>query len=339
MRKMKRITLAIGLTLAVAVGAGVNAKPALALSYLASPTLSTSSGAFTFTTSATGSTTYYATGNSSYGNTIPTVTQLANLTGLSASSFYGKTVQDSSAAPVFYDPSTLGLTQIASEINPYQMGTIGGTVITGNVISNVFRIGTNATMTGAVPGELVFTYQFDVTGVASNNNTGIASANVGNFNLPDNLYALGSGINVNSSGSIASIGTAFGSGSLTTYDPTSVSNGQIVSGSPTAFTGMQDPGGITGQITYANDGTVANLQYNATDGVTVGEYSPQFFVASNAFYFGGGQISVIGSGGLSGGADVYVPNTPEPGTIVLFGTALGFLAFMFARNRKNFILS
>jgi hypothetical protein len=74
--------------------------------------------------------------------------------------------------------------------------SINSGTVTGNVISNVFKIGSGATMAGAVTGELVFTYQFDVTGSATNiNNAGVASATIADFNNPNGLtYNLGSGI-------------------------------------------------------------------------------------------------------------------------------------------------
>lgn len=225
--KMKKITVAMGLALAMSVGAGVGAKTALATTisggtpaYLSTPELSTApiSGGFSFQTSATGSNTYYASSTSLYGNTIPTVSELGSLTGLSAANFDSQSITDTNPT-VFYSPSSLNLTQIATQTQAFQLGSSsgGGTEVTGNVISDVFQIGSaSPTMAGAVPGDLVFTYQFDVTGVVSNNNSGVFSATVTAFNDPNGTaYTLGSGINT------SSIGTAFGSTlpAITQYNP------------------------------------------------------------------------------------------------------------------------
>ncbi|MEC4682995.1 MAG: PEP-CTERM sorting domain-containing protein [Nitrospirota bacterium] len=313
--KMKNITVAMGLALAMVVGSGINAKPALATAgYLSDPTLSTSGGAFQVQVN--GSYNMYATGTSTYGNTIPTPSQILATPGYAGPSTI-TTVADgvngtNATVPTYYDPSTLDLKLVATMTDPYSQ-TVGGVTETGNVLSNVFRIGSTASMPGAVPGELVFTYQYNVTGVSSLNNVGLGQASISFFNNPNGTaYTLGAGINYNSStGTLEEVGP---------YLP-----GTLIS---------LTAGNLSGTVGFANNGTVSTLTYNSNSSVLVGEVSPQFFVASNAFYYTTGQIGLTGSG-LTAYGSVFVPDSPEPATLFLFGTGIAFLAFMTLRKKAN----
>ena len=319
MNKIQKITATAGLALALTVGFGTTAKSAWA-GYLTAPTLSTTSGAFQFNVNGSGP--YYATGNSSYGNTIPTASALSALSGLSpVTSLQDGINGTSGSVPTFYTaPTGLDTTPVATMMNAYTMSTsTGTTVITGDVISSVFKFGAKPGISGALPGELVFTYQFDVTGIASNNNTGVYAASIGFFNNPNGTaFTLGSGINT------TAIGPNF---SGDTYVN---SSGQTVALSAATITASD----LSGNVTFASNGTVSALGYNSGADITLGEYSPQFFVASNAYYTSMGSIGFTGSS-ASGGTSVFVPGTPEPKTLILFGSGIALLAFMFRRKQEN----
>ena len=316
MNKIQKITATAGLALALTVGFGTTAKSAWA-GYLTAPTLSTTSGAFQFNINGGG--TYYATGNSGYGNTIPTASALSALSGMSPITALSDGINGTSGSvPTFYTaPSGLDTTPVATMTNAYSMSA-NGTTVTGDVISNVFKFGANPGISGALPGELVFTYQFDVTGIASLNNTGINTATISDFNNPNGTaFTLGSGINT------TAIGPNF---SGDTY----VNNGQTVALKETPITASD----LTGNVTFATNGTVSALGYTSNADILLGEYSPQFFVASNAYYISMGTIGFSGSG-LNGGTSVFVPGTPEPKTLILFGSGIALLAFMFRRKEEN----
>jgi hypothetical protein len=311
--KMKNITVAMGLALAMVVGSGIDAKPALA-TYLSDPTLSTTSGQFQVTVN--GSYNMFATGTSTYGNTIPTPSQILATPGYAGpttiTSIADGTGGTNANVPTFYDPATLDLKLVATMTDPYSQSS-GGVTVNGDILSNVFRIGAGATMPGAVPGELVFTYQYNVTGISSLNNTGLGQASISFFNDPNGTaYTLGAGINYNSTtGALEEVGP---------YLP-----GTLISLSAD---------NLTGTVGYATNGTVSTLTYNSNSSVLVGDVSPQFFVASNALYYTTGQIGLTGSG-LTADGTVFVPNTPEPATLILFGTGIAFLAFRTLRKKAN----
>lgn len=308
--------MATGLALAMVVGAGVNAKTALATSYLASPNLynTATSGAFQFDVNGDG-VIDYATGNSSYGNTIPTVSQLSTLTGIPASKIL--TVTDGinssgTANTTFYSSAGLVLSQIATQNNPYSFGpSSNGTVVTGNVISNVFQVESGSTMSGVAVGNLIFTYQFDVTGIPSYDNGGMNNAILTYFNDPNGaLYNLGLGINDTPLGSTGSFFTS--------------ANGTEITLSATQ---------LEGTVTYASNGSISSLAETVSGNVPIGTYTPQFFLASNAYSYTMGTVALNGSG-VNGNVNVFVPNgTPEPGTLVLFGTGIAFLSFMVLRKK------
>ena len=325
MNRMKKITITAGLALALTVGLGTTAKSAWA-GYLAAPTLSTTSstGSFGFIVSNGANNNIptvsgYATAPSTFGNTVPTISSLDSFAG---SSLTAPTLTDqTSGNNIFYSPSGLDLQLVQSMTSGYSI--LNGTV-TGDVISNVFKVGSGATMAGAVPGELVFTYQFDVTGASSgplfNNNGGVSSATIGDFNNPNGVtYNLGSGILT------TPLGPTFAGDTYTNS-----------TGSQTLLTeNTLQNADFNGKVTFAQNNSISSLEYSLNTGsVDLGSYTPQFFVASNAFYTSMGTIGLGGSAGTDT-VDVYVPGTPEPKTLILFGSGIALLAFMFRRKQEN----
>ncbi|MHB1757656.1 MAG: PEP-CTERM sorting domain-containing protein [Leptospirillum sp.] len=323
MNRMKKITITAGLALALTVGLGTTAKSAWA-GYLAAPTLSPTTGSFGFTVANgannnTPTASGYATAPSTFGNTIPTISALDSFAGATLTA---PTLTDqTTGSNVFYSASGLDLQLVTSMTSAYSI--LNGTV-TGNVISNVFSIGSGATMPGAVQGELVFTYQFDVTGASSgplfNNNGGVSSATIGDFNNPNGVtYNLGSGVLT------SIIGPSF---SGDTY--TNASGGQSL----LSENSLQNTA-LNGKVTFAQNNSISSLEYALNTGsIDLGSYTPQFFVASNAFYTSMGTIGLGGSAGTDT-VNVYVPGTPEPKTLILFGSGIALLAFMFRRKQEN----
>ncbi len=312
MKKMKKTSLRSAITVALTAGMLLSAAPAFATSggYLGDPILSPYTGTaptaptFTATLTTTSNTTSQinVTPTSSYGNTFAPV---------------GSGIATVSAAPPIsdysYNPSTLDLTQVAPAlISNYTVNDSLGS-FSGKLISNVFAVGSGNSMSGATPGELVFTYQFDVTS-ATPSYTGASQASISFFNNPNGtIYTLGDGFNVDSSGNLITLGTNICSSC--TY---------------TNFVGL------TGETQLdPSNGSIASVQYQETGTVGLNQITPQIFVASNADAYTFGTMSVQGFGSSSGPLSVYVPGTPEPGTLVLFGTALGLTAFMVVRKRRN----
>ena len=304
---IRKITLATGLAIAVVAGVGMNSGLASAGTYLGPPAISlTPNGGFAFSvTSTTGTYTAYDLASSSYGDTIPTAAALnaAGITG-TIESISGTSGQ------VFYSPSGLGLTQIASITDPYSATASNGSTFSGEIISNVMKV-----TTGSGTGDLVFTYQFDVTSVTPPG-SGITGLSVSFFNEPLNLstgvgspWTLGDGINTTLVGNALS-------------PPTSLSN-------------------INGSVGYdVIDGTIYSLSYSSPTaiGITTPTISPQFFVASNATNYTMGSLAFEGGGAGLPGEPVFVPGTPEPSTLVLLGTGFALLAFMAFRKRQNQIV-
>lgn len=303
---MRKIAMSTGLAIAVVAGVAMNSGLAFADNYLGLPSISTSNnGGFQFNvTSSTGTYTAYDNPTSTYGNTIPTAAALntAGITG-TIESISGSNGQ------VFYDPSGLGLTQIASMTDNYT-GTAGnGSSFTGQIVSNVMKV-----TSGTGTGDLVFTYQFDVTKVTPPGNGGISGLSVSFFNEPLSQ--------------ITGVGTPWvlGDGANTTAVGTNL-------GAPTVLSN------INGVVNYDTiDGTISSLSYNSSTNIVAGDVSPQFFVASSATNFGYGSLSFEGGGAGLPGQQVFVPDTPEPSTIVLLGTGFALLAFVTFRKRQNQIL-
>ena len=302
---MRKITLATGFAVAVVAGVTMNSGLASADNYLGPPAISlTPNGGFAFTvTSTTGTYTAYDNPSSTYGDTIPTAAAL-NAAGITG------TIESISGTngPTLYDPTGLGLTQIASITDNYSGTASNGSAFSGQIISNVMRV-----TSGTGTGDLVFTYQFDVTNVTPPGN-GIGGLSVSFFNEPLNLgtgvgtlWTLGDGINT------TAVGTALS-------PVTSLPN-------------------VNGIVNYdVIDGTVYSLGYNSTASITSPAVSPQFFVASNATNFSLGSLSFQGGGAGLPGEPVFVPGVPEPSTIVLLGTGLALLAFVAFRKRQNQIV-
>ncbi|MHB1286607.1 MAG: PEP-CTERM sorting domain-containing protein [Leptospirales bacterium] len=325
MKKMKKATLAAGLTLALSLGLSAHVPSAWA-DYLTAPTqvASGTSGSFVATYATTGtfpnnSFALSYVGNSTFGNTLPVISSIPVPAG------YGniKTITDGGTgsplplSDVFYNGSTLALTQIASTgAENYSDNVPGVGSVSGQIISNVLKVGAGSTMAGATPGELVFTYQFDVTSISpAGSGISMNQATVALFNNPggSQLYTLGSGVNVDSAGNQVPLGTTLSCPGCTTATLTDLAGNVNIN---------------------AGNGTVASLSDQFANGLTTGFISPEIFVASNALYYGSGSMSVSGSG-LTANDPVFVPDTPEPSTLLLLGSGLALLTFMTLRKKEH----
>lgn len=351
---IKKITVATGVALALVASVSMGSGKALASptpGYLSAPDLYTTqvsgSQAAIVQTSA-GDFEIYYTPTSLYGNTIPSTQQLQQFLSSNASSLTdvtpgptgytvtgtGATVpsnvtinQISDNGAPFYaisgiTPSangcgssgcTLDLQLVNSITTNYSANNSSGTeIFGGQVLSNVFKVGAGSNLPGATQGELVFTYQFDVTYEnATNGNVGPSAGSVSFYNDPAGYtYTLGSG----------------------STDTSSISGTTIVCSTCTALPG----GDLSGQVVYDTfNGSIETLNYLNNNGyLPVGSLSPEIFVASNAINYTIGSLTLNGNGAAFV-ANVFVPDTPEPGTLVLFGTALGLVAFMVVRNRRS----
>jgi hypothetical protein len=323
---LKTITVATGVALALAVSVAAGPGKALATTagYLSAPNLYTTdvagSTANTVITSA-GVYTIYDVPTSTFGNTIPSSTQLQQF--LSAN--YGvpsnvsiSTITQSGALGYSTDGLNLQLLKQMST-NYTATSSTGLQEYYGEILSNVFRVDAGSTMAGVTPGELVFTYQFDVTSentavTSLLGNVGPSAASVSFFNEPNGYtYTLGAGA-IDTSG-IA--GTTISCSTCT---------------SPSSF----PLSALEGSVTYDNlNGSIETLQFlNNVSSLPVGTLTPEIMVASNATNYTVGSFTLSGSGAIAD-ASVFVPSTPEPGTLVLFGSALGLVAFMMARRRQG----
>lgn len=335
----KKSALTAGLALFLAAGMGIKAGPASASvispggtpGYLSLPELSTSSsdpgtnsGTFASTVQPVSgpSSTIYVTPTSLFGNTF-----ISPGAGIS-------TVTATTTAPqdLYYSPSGLDLQFINSMTNSYTLLGAGGTpTITGQVVSNVFAVGSSPAMPGAIPGELVFTYQFSVDSISPTGSNGPTQLTISSFNNPNGTgtWLLGDGV----------ITTADGYSSPPGYTPvyTQIAGGvtPLCNGGACAngYAGVTQVNGQEGLNTAL--GTINYAQYQSTIPIGLDQVSPEFFVATNSYYYSLGTLSLQGDGGGSNGVSVFVPGTPEPGTLVLFGTALGLTAFMVVRKRRS----
>ena len=318
MKKLSKRSLAAGLSLALLAGLALSPAPAHATTYgyLGTPETSSSpinSNSFeaTVTNATTGTgTNVYITPQSGFGNTFVNP----------GPGYSAVTISNTNAVPaadLSYSVSGLDLQYVTSEGGSWSQK--GATSSGGTYVSAVYSIGSKATMSGAVPGELVFTYQFDVTSLAPSYTNGVNSINLALLNDPNGTaWALGNQ-------------AMLGDGAIS--DPSALPNYPALNNCSNCTTASL--GSIYGS-TYLDtgNGSVNEIQY--TDNLAIGDnqISPVFFVATNAFGFTQGSMA-LGAGGTGGDFNVFVPDTPEPGTLVLFGSALGLVAFMMARRRQG----
>lgn len=317
-KKMTKATLVVGMALATVTGFGVLA-PSAQADYLAPPTIVTSptSTSFpaTFKTNTGASFTLNYESTSSFGNTIP-VTSSVPIPPGDGTKIGSVTDANLPASALYFDGSSLDLTQVATKTINYTAtdGSVGS--ISGQVISNVLKVGSGNTMNGAKPGELVFTYQFDVTKVTpGTSGLSVSQASIALFNNPggSQLWTLGSGVNVNSSGKLAPLGSTLSCPGCTVLPLTS----------------------LNGLVFYnLSNETISNLEDQFSIGATQDYISPQFFVASNATNYGIGSLSLEGTG-ISDNVSVFVPDTPEPSTLLLLGSGLALVSFMAFRKKSD----
>ena len=326
LRAFKKVGQAAGVVLAAALALSSVPKVAHA-TYLGTPTVSTTdtSGSTPFTVNytyngLTANATLYYTGTSTYGATIPTPAEI-NAAGIPGTINSIATINAAGVnyVPItFYDPSSgqnFTLKQVQTILDPFTAtGTNGGS-FTGNVLSNVFQV-----VGGSHSGDLVFSYQFNVTGVGIAG-TSLDSGSVSFFNEPLNAatgvgtpWVLGDGIN----------------GTVTATGFQNDAIGSQLSGTVLASTATQS----TVSYDTSLNNSVSSINYTGAN-IGFGDVSPQFFVASNATTYSLGSFTFSGVGAGENGLNVFVPGTPEPGTLVLFGTALGLVAFMMARRRQG----
>ena len=311
MKKTATRSLAAGLSLALLAGFALSPGLARATTsgYLSAPQVSTSplttdSFEVTATNATTGAgTNLYITPSSSFGNTF-----INPGPGIST-----VTISNTSPVPtndLTYSASGLDLQYVTSEGGSWSQ--TGATSSSGTYVSSVYSIGSKASMAGAVPGELVFTYQFDVTSLSPSYANGVNTISLALLNDPNGT------------------GWTLGDGAIS--DPQDLPNYPALSCVGCTAANL---GSIYGS-TYLDtaNGSVNSIQYNDNLAIGNNQISPIFFVATNAFGFAQGSMA-LGSNGTGGNVDVFVPSTPEPGTLVLFGSALGLVAFMMARRRQG----
>ena len=66
--------------------------------------------------------------------------------------------------------------------------------------------------------------------------------------------------------------------------------------------------------------------------LNAGQVSPQIFIASNATSYGSGIFTIQSASGVAYTTS-FVPDSPEPGTLVLFGSALALGSFFMMRKK------
>ena len=326
-RGFKKAGSVAGIVLAAALTFGTAPKAAHA-TYLGTDIVSQTNtvGSIPFTVNytngnlTTNATLYYTT-TSTYGATIPTPAQI-NAAGIPGTINSISTINSGvNYVPVtFYNPSSgqsFTLNQIQTITDPFSYTAANGESFGGNVLSNVFQV-----VGGSHNGDLVFTYQFNVTSVGVGS-TSLNSGSISFFNEPLNAstgigypWILGDGIN----------------GTIGISGFTNDAIGSQLGGNIIASTTGQST--VTYDIAPNGNNSVISINYLGAN-IGLGDVSPQFFVASNATSYSVGSFAFQGAGAGGPGQPVFVPGTPEPGTLVLFGTALGLVAFMVVRNRRS----
>jgi hypothetical protein len=322
MNKVQKVAISAGLALALTVGFGTTAKSAWA-GYLGAQTQVSAGtpGSFgvAYTTTG-GSFTQSYTNASQFGNTIPNPLP-ASSSGPITSIASGGNFDPIPNNALFYSSAGLDLLPVASLTQNYSASSSNGT-IAGQVLSQVFKVGPTATMANANPGELVFTYQFDVTSVTpqpgSTQLPGVNQLTLAYLNNPISVgnWLLGGGFNSTTAGDPSGY-TAIGnslSGTLNTSDVFSPS--------------------LAGQITVdPNNGTIVQ-ELDTWGSSQSSGVAPQIFLATNAYSYSVGSLGVQGSG-FGSFVNTFVPGTPEPSTLVLLGSGLALLAFMALRRKEN----
>ena len=328
MNKIQKITATAGLALALTVGFGTTAKSAWA-GYLGTQNVvanGTANSSLVYYTTASGKTfTQSYTNASTFGNTIPNPLPTPPSGDGAINGFtvpLNANNPNGNALPynqTFYSSSTLDLKLVNSMLSSYTAGGTTGS-FSGDLYTQVFKVGAGSTMAGASAGELVFTYQFDVLKATSQQGPNQISLAFLNNPSGNGAWLLGGGFNSNSSNGLPSGYSAIGT-SLST-----------LSGLPTSFkmfSGLQGAG-----VVNSSNGTIASESDQWTSAMGAGTVSPQIFLATNAYNYSMGSFSAEG-GGISGSAETFVPGTPEPSTLVLLGSGLALLAFMALRKREN----
>ncbi len=209
----------------------------------------------------------------------------------------------------FAVPSGLTMANLVnSEVNPYSITNAStGGIVQGYIQSNVFNYN----------GTLLFSYQFDVTKLTAGE-TAPDAAGISPFDLPfPTAYNLNLGV----------FGASNGSATPGTLDPLCIgANCTPVAinsffGNPTALV-----------LSSAGSGNTVFGGNNLPINVGNGQISPELFVDTNAVSYTQGAMYVQSSG-VSFYDPVFVPDTPEPGTLVLFGSALALGSFFMMRKK------
>ena len=322
MNKVQKVAISAGLALALTVGFGTTAKSAWA-GYLGTQTQVSSSASDSFavdyTTTTGGKFTDYYTNASTFGNTIPN--PLPAVPTGTTGSINGFTAGNLPQNALFYSTNGLNLDPVTSMLSNYNTGPSSNGSFSGQVLTQVFKIGAGSTMAGANPGELVFTYQFSVqTAVPAPGETqGVNQISLAYLNQPNGIGAwlLGGGFADSTSTN----------GSLSGYSPI----GNVLAGTvnDTFFNALSGKVGVD-----PLNGTITN-EYDSWNGlIGAGTVSPQIFLATNAYNYSLGSFGVQGNG-INAYTNTFVPGTPEPSTLVLLGSGLALLAFMALRRKEN----
>ncbi|MHB8422903.1 MAG: PEP-CTERM sorting domain-containing protein [Leptospirales bacterium] len=210
----------------------------------------------------------------------------------------------STTSLTFAAPSNLKF--VADTVGSYSWSNNGNSS-SGQVKSAVYK---------TPSGTLDFFYQWDVTS-SKPQTAGSGSEAIAPFDAPGNhLYTLAVGLTA----------TKTGGTTPTALDPLCTSC-------------TMDPfskyfGGSTSTLKLSTGSSGAVLVgQNFTNPMPAGYVSPQFFVATNALFYGAGSFTLNGTG--TGTVNVFVPNSPEPSSLILMGSVLGLLGLSYLRNRKN----